>query len=64
MDSGDFRVLFHLASPTGLPPAEVTFAEQAKSAGYETALIGKYIENTRRVSFDIKFTRQGFENAC
>ena len=22
------------------------------------------IENTRRVSFDIKFTRQGFENAC
>ena len=42
MDSGDFRVLFHLASPTGLPPAEVTFAEQAISAGYETALIGKY----------------------
>ena len=23
-----------------------------------------YIENTRLVSFDIKFTRQGFENAC
>ena len=23
-----------------------------------------YIENTRSVSFDIKFTRQGFENAC
>ena len=22
------------------------------------------IKNTRRVSFDIKFTRQGFENAC
>ena len=22
------------------------------------------IENTRRVYFDIKFTRQGFENAC
>ena len=22
------------------------------------------IENTKRVSFDIKFTRQGFENAC
>ena len=22
------------------------------------------IENTRRVSFDIKFTWQGFENAC
>ena len=22
------------------------------------------IENTRWVSFDIKFTRQGFENAC
>ena len=25
---------------------------------------GWYIENTRWVSFDIKFTRQGFENAC
>ena len=24
----------------------------------------RYIENTRWVSFDIKFTRQGFENAC
>ena len=23
-----------------------------------------YIENTRSVSFDIKFTRQGFEKAC
>ena len=23
-----------------------------------------YIENTRCVSFDIKFTRHGFENAC
>ena len=23
-----------------------------------------YIENTGRVSFDIKFTRQGFKNAC
>ena len=23
-----------------------------------------YIENTRWVSFDIKFTRQGFDNAC
>ena len=23
-----------------------------------------YIENTRLVFFDIKFTRQGFENAC
>ena len=23
-----------------------------------------YIANTRWVSFDIKFTRQGFENAC
>ena len=24
----------------------------------------KYKENTNRVSFDIKFTRQVFENAC
>ena len=24
----------------------------------------RYIENTRLVSFDIKFTRLGFENAC
>ena len=23
-----------------------------------------FIENTRYESFDIKFTRQGFENAC
>ena len=23
-----------------------------------------YIENSRFASFDIKFTRQGFENAC
>ena len=34
------RVLMHLASPTGLPTAEVTFAGLAKSAGYKTALIG------------------------
>ena len=27
-------------------------------------LDSSYIENTRWVSFDIKFTRQGFENAC
>ena len=26
--------------------------------------MGRYIENTRWVSFDIKFTRQGFKNAC
>ena len=25
---------------------------------------GRDIENTWRVSFDNKFTRQGFENAC
>ena len=25
---------------------------------------GRVIENTRWVSFDIKFTRQGYENAC
>ena len=25
---------------------------------------GLYIENTRLMSFDIKFTMQGFENAC
>ena len=25
---------------------------------------GKNIENTRCMSFDIQFTRQGFENAC
>ena len=23
-----------------------------------------YIENSKRLSFDIKFSRQGFENAC
>ena len=34
---------------------------------YEITLLITYahnIENTTRVSFDIKFTRQGFENAC
>ena len=41
MDSGFFRVLSHLACPTGLPITEVTFADLAKSAGYKTALIGK-----------------------
>ena len=41
MDSGLFRVLSHLACPTGLPTTEVTFADIAKSAGYKTALIGK-----------------------
>ena len=35
------RVLVNLASPTGLPTSEVTFAELAKSAGYNTALIGR-----------------------
>ena len=26
--------------------------------------MGPDVENTRLMSFDIKFTRQGFENAC
>ena len=26
--------------------------------------MGQYIKNTRRVSFDIKFTGHGFEKAC
>ena len=29
-----------------------------------SSLHTRFIENTRWVSFDIKFTRQGFENAC
>ena len=29
-----------------------------------TNVPSKSIENTRFASFDIKFTRQGFENAC
>ena len=32
--------------------------------GVRHDLAGREIENTRWVSFDIKFTRQGFENAC
>ena len=40
MDGGAVRVLMTLASPTGLPTSEVTFADLAKSAGYKTALIG------------------------
>ena len=31
---------------------------------HQAIAIVNYIENTRRVSFDIKFTMQGFENAC
>ena len=31
---------------------------------FHSSTIGIKIENTRWVSFDIKFTRQGFENAC
>ena len=30
----------------------------------ESTDAGVYTENTRWESFDIKFTRQGFENAC
>ena len=30
----------------------------------EHCLAGREIENARWVYFDIKFTRQGFENAC
>ena len=35
-----------------------------KASWRQTIIHGKDIENTRWVSFDIKFTRQGFENAC
>ena len=42
MDGGYFRVLMNLASPTGLPTTEVTFADLATAAGYKTALIGKW----------------------
>ena len=41
MDGGAIRVLLTLACPTGLPTTEITFAEQAKAAGYKTALVGK-----------------------
>ena len=50
MDSGFFRVLSHLACPTGLPITEVTFADLAKSAGYKTALIGKCWGTTATLS--------------
>ena len=40
MDGGVFRALTIVASPTGLPTSEVTFADLAKDAGYKTALIG------------------------
>lgn len=42
MDGGFMRVLVNLASPTGLSATEVTFADLAQSAGYNTALIGKW----------------------
>ena len=41
MDSGSMRLLVNLASPTGLPTTEITFADLAKSAGYNTALVGR-----------------------
>ena len=31
---------------------------------YQRTIMEMIIDNTRFVSFDIKFTRQGFENAC
>ena len=40
MDGGSMRLFVNLASPTGLPTTEITFADLAKSAGYKTALIG------------------------
>ena len=34
------------------------------SKGKDSLQTNKYIEHTRLVSFDVKFTRQGLENAC
>ena len=42
--------------------------KKSKEGGTELSILtypaGLEIENTRVTSFDIKFTRQGFENAC
>ena len=35
-----YRVTLWAASTAGLPSSEITIAEQAKKAGYKTALIG------------------------
>ena len=46
---------------------EITFDYVLLSEGLKFFFILSYdiiIENTSRKSFDIKFTRQGFENAC
>ncbi|KAK7504181.1 hypothetical protein BaRGS_00004485 [Batillaria attramentaria] len=40
--SGQLRVIVYTASAAGLPANETTFAEVAKSAGYTTALLGKW----------------------
>ena len=36
-------VILHVASPAELPKTEVTIGEAFKTAGYETALIGWFI---------------------
>ena len=50
MDSGSLRVLATLACPTGLPTTEITFANQAKAAGYKTAIVGK-VKGTEIIKF-------------
>ena len=43
---------------------DIKFTRKALRTLVDIPGLPKYIENTWRVSFDIKFTRQGFENAC
>ena len=63
MDSGSLRVLATLACPTGLPTTETTFANQAKAAGYKTAIVGK-VKGSEIIKFYIPPpTTNGDKNA-
>ncbi|XP_033754381.1 LOW QUALITY PROTEIN: steryl-sulfatase-like [Pecten maximus] len=62
--SGQIRINTFVASYGGLPPSEVTIAELAQSAGYKTALIGKWHLGMSRTFGDNVYhpKNQGFDS--
>ena len=58
--------LLHISSyiPYHANPKYIPVSEVRTICLWKRGVHTLYIENTRWVSFDIKFTRQGFENAC